>query len=69
MIRPMVSRQLIANVGFALVATVLCTSCQAPEEIHDVPYDARYDATVLDLYLPDGDAAQRHRRAYAQTPE
>lgn len=45
--------------GLALVATLLSAGCRAPEEIRNVPYDTRYDDTVLDMYLPDGDDTGR----------
>lgn len=37
-----------------VVATLLL-SCGGPEEREDISYDDRFEATKLDLYLPDGD--------------
>jgi acetyl esterase/lipase len=38
-----------------LLVAALALGCAAPREIEDVSYDARFDRTQLDLYLPDGD--------------
>jgi len=43
----------------AIVGFVLAAGCGAPVTYEDVSYDSRFDATKLDLYLPDDDAAAR----------
>ena len=67
MLGPMAGRESVFHVGAVLLAALLCVGCGAPEEILDVPYDTRYEATVLDLYLPDGDDAARPSQGEAQS--
>jgi acetyl esterase/lipase len=48
----------LPTLGFAALV-LLATACGAPVSFEDVPYDKRFEATKLDLFMPDDDGSTR----------